>query len=96
MRGVSSLGLIRTSKSVPEHNINIKKMPSVAKQHYDWCVERAMAYFKKGDLEQAKASFLSDMGKNAETKARLLPMITMAIIDTKANQFEYWINGFDV
>lgn len=35
-------------------------MPTTAKEHLAWCVERAMEYANAGDMPQAWASFGSD------------------------------------
>lgn len=37
-------------------------------EHIRWCKERAMEYFRAGDLGNAVASMLSDLSKHPETE----------------------------
>jgi len=36
--------------------------------HLEWCKQRALEYVDQGDVNQAWASFLSDMGKEESTR----------------------------
>jgi len=36
-------------------------------EHLQWCKDRANQYVKNGDIQEAFASFLSDMSKHEET-----------------------------
>jgi hypothetical protein len=36
-------------------------------EHLDWAKKRALAYVEAGDVQNAFASFLSDLGKHDET-----------------------------
>ena len=36
-------------------------------EHLDWCKKRALEYLDKGDVSNAIASMLSDLGKHEET-----------------------------
>jgi hypothetical protein len=36
-------------------------------EHLAWCKARALEYVEAGDVEQAFSSFVSDMGKHADT-----------------------------
>lgn len=50
-------------------------------EHLNWCKERALEYVKKGDNNNAFASFQSDMSKHPETANHLaLSMGTMLLI----------------
>jgi len=37
-------------------------------EHVEWCKERAREYLEQGDVTNAIASMLSDLGKHNETK----------------------------
>lgn len=38
-------------------------------EHVQFCKDRAMEYFNRGDLLEAVTSMMSDMGKHPETKS---------------------------
>jgi len=37
-------------------------------EHLNWCKQRAREYVQRGDLRNAVASMMSDLGKHPETK----------------------------
>ena len=60
-------------------------------EHLQWCKDRALGYVDQGDLEQAFASFISDVGKHPETEAvsKLVrelgfPMLMSGFLNTPA------------
>lgn len=40
-------------------------------EHLAWCKQRALEYLDTGDLNNAFASFISDMNKHAETREHM-------------------------
>lgn len=68
-------------------------------EHLQWCKDRAMEYVKKGDMQQAFASFQSDMTKHPETDGHLaLQMGTMLLMGGHLGTpqaMEQWITGFN-
>lgn len=67
--------------------------------HLIWCKRRANEYIKSGDLQNAFASFNSDMGKHPETANHMaLDMGTMMLLGghlANSHQMKEWINGFN-
>lgn len=68
-------------------------------KHLQWCKERALEYVDKGDVSQAYASFVSDMGKHESTAnhpAMELGHIQLfsGMLSTPA-QMRSWIEGFN-
>lgn len=67
--------------------------------HLEWCKQRALEYVTKGNLQEAFASFLSDMGKHPETANHLaLEMGMMLLLGgqlSSAHQMREWITGFN-
>lgn len=70
-------------------------------EHLQWCKQRALEYVKVGDLSQALASMLSDLGKHDETMGSLKSCSPLAMmlkmtgqLDTR-KQMEDFINGFN-
>jgi hypothetical protein len=45
------------------------------KEHLAWCKKRALEYLDRGDVANAVASMMSDLGKHPETKYN--PMLGM-------------------
>ena len=43
-------------------------MPITRAEHLLWCKERALEYVDNGDLQQAYASMVSDLGKHPGTQ----------------------------
>lgn len=66
-------------------------------EHLQWCKDRAMEYVNDGDMQQAFASFQSDMTKHPETSDHLvLQMGTMLMIGghlSTAKEMTDWITG---
>ena len=68
-------------------------------EHLQWCKERALEYCNKGDLKNAFASMISDMGKHEETQGHMATELGAMLLigghlDT-VHQMEQWINGFN-
>ena len=67
--------------------------------HLEWCKQRANEYVEQGDMQQAFASFQSDMTKHPETANHMaLEMGTMLLISgnlSSQRQMIDWINGFN-
>jgi len=68
-------------------------------EHLQWSKDRAMQYVNSGDLKNAFASFMSDMGKHEETSNHAaLQLGTMLLIGghlSSASQMKDWILGFN-
>ena len=68
-------------------------------EHLKWCKQRALEYVEEGDLNQAFASFQSDMTKHPETNGHLaLQMGTMLLLGghlSTAQKMREWIVGFN-
>ena len=77
-------------------------MPTSAKEHLDWCVERAMEYAEMGDMPQAWASFGSDCMKHDGTKhipGHLLygmEMLRQVQAGAGAREFKDFVSGWNV
>lgn len=71
-----------------------------AKEHLAWCVERAMEYANTGDMTNAWASFVSDVGEHEGTKhIRHHELTAMMMISGLANTpktFKDFIEGWNV
>ena len=69
------------------------------KEHLKWCKQRANEYIKLNDLQQAFASFQSDMTKHPETVNHMaLDAGTMLFIGghlSSQRQMKEWIDGFN-
>jgi len=68
-------------------------------EHLQWCKDRAMEYLDHGNLQQAFASFNSDMAKHEETaKHSALKLGSMLFangqLDTVA-KMKKWMLGFN-
>ncbi len=68
-------------------------------EHLQWCKDRALAYVDDRNLNEAFASFSSDMCKHADTESHsALELGTMLFfggyLDT-ADKMRKWINGFN-
>ena len=68
-------------------------------EHLQWRKERALEYVKEDELENAFASFQSDMTKHDETNGHMaLEMGTMLLVSgnlSTRRQMTDWINGFN-
>ncbi len=73
---------------------------STAKEHLDWCIERAMEYANAGDMTNAWASFISDTRKHEGTEHISFHDLTgMMMISGHANTpstFKKFIEGWNV
>jgi uncharacterized membrane protein YecN with MAPEG domain len=68
-----------------------------AKEHFEWCKERAKEYVAMGDAQNAFNSFVIDMKNHEETKDRIpaaLAMIGMMEILNGPQAVWHWIEGF--
>ena len=68
-------------------------------EHLEWCKNRALEYVDSGNVQEAFASFLSDMGKHEETSDHLALELGMTLtlsgnLSTE-NQMRDWIVGFN-
>ena len=63
-------------------------------EHLQWCKDRAIPYFAKGEKAQGMASFVSDMGKHEETKDHLALRFIMGEMVSGRDMTEF-INGFN-
>lgn len=65
-------------------------------EHLAWCKERALEYWRAGDLQNAVASMGSDLGKHPETQpaTSLLALGMMFLIRQDAKGVHDWIVGF--
>jgi hypothetical protein len=66
-------------------------------EHVRWCKERAREYLRAGDLTNAVASMLSDLGKHPETVGlgetiRMLGL--MAAASGNRREVERFVEGF--
>lgn len=68
-------------------------------EHLKWCKQRALEYVDAGDLQQAFASFQSDMTKHPETNGHMaLQMGTILLLGgqlSSERQMREWITGFN-
>lgn len=71
-----------------------------AQEHLDWCVYRAMEYADAGDMPQAWASLLSDVGKHEGTAHIGTDSFSaMAMVSGLYNDpvsFRKWATGWNV
>ena len=65
-------------------------------EHLAWCKRRALDILKTGNISEAAASFMSDMGKHEETQNPLTaPLIMNALMTNNANKMKECIEGFN-
>ena len=68
-------------------------------EHLEWCKTRALEYVDAGDVKQAFASFLSDMGKHDETSNHLALEMGMTMLLSghlsSVEEMRKWIEGFN-
>lgn len=68
-------------------------------EHLQWCKDRALEYVNQNDINQAFASFQSDMTKHPETNGHMaLEMGTMLLLGghlSTTKQMSDWITGFN-
>lgn len=68
-------------------------------EHLEWCKQRALEFLDKGDLDQALASFASDMSKHPETGDHPMLDRGMTLLMTRQldtdQQIREFITGFN-
>jgi hypothetical protein len=66
-------------------------------EHLQWCKDRALEYWRKGDLENACVSMVSNLSKHDETRNYHLTLLAIGIIYTSNKDYDgmrRWIEGF--
>lgn len=65
--------------------------------HLHWCKERALEYWREGDLVNAVASMGSDLSKHPETRPNphILALGMQHVIDNDGFKILKWIEGFN-
>lgn len=82
----------------------VRKTLTSAKEHFQWCIDRAMEYAHAGDMQQAVASFMSDTTKHPEVKSLIQGngrgMMSMLIVQDGADkgqaEFRKAMEGFNI
>lgn len=67
-------------------------------EHLDWCKERALEYVERGELADAVASMMSDLGKHPETECNnptLAAFGMMAVMQKDPEGVRRFITGFN-
>jgi hypothetical protein len=68
-------------------------------EHLQWAKNRALEYVERGDLNEAFASMLSDLGKHQElvphSGKRLMVMLKAGGHLNSAREMREFINGFN-
>lgn len=68
-------------------------------EHLQWCKDRALEYADVGDLLNAFASMVSDLGKHRETAGHVgIKLGTMEFMGGFLNtpdRMRHWIEGFN-
>ena len=68
-------------------------------KHLQWCKDRALEYCDDGDIAQAWASMVSDLGKHEKTAGHsAIALGTMMVMGGQlknAAEMEKFINGFN-
>jgi hypothetical protein len=68
-------------------------------EHLAWCRQRALEYVEAGDVQNAFASFNSDMRKHPATADPDLEMLGMSLMVTghlnTPAEMRQWIEGFN-
>jgi hypothetical protein len=66
-------------------------------EHLQWCKGRALKYLDEGDMSNAVASMLSDLGKHEETRGvgqTMAPMGMMFLMQQDRDGVRKFITGF--
>jgi len=66
-------------------------------EHLQWCKDRALEYWRAGDLVSATASMASDLDKHPETKNDNPYLVALAmsyVINEDYAGVKRWIEGF--
>lgn len=58
-----------------------------ARDHLEWCAERALEYYDLGDKANAIASFVSDVGKHEGTE-HIAPLLVTGMIMMLDNAYD--------
>jgi hypothetical protein len=67
-------------------------------EHLAWCKQRALEYVKEGDLTDAVASMISDLGKHPGTAMPGSPVFMLGLMEANAgdaDRVRHWIEGFN-
>ncbi len=68
-------------------------------EHMAWCKKRALEYVEVGDLHQAYASMVSDLGKHPETEGHAAIQLGMMLMMSgqlnTAQEMRKFIEGFN-
>lgn len=67
-------------------------------EHLQWCKKRAIEYLNQNDIQQAAASFMSDMRKNEDTAKSMSfgdSLIMMELMNPNKESMRRCINGFN-
>lgn len=66
-------------------------------EHLAWCKQRANEYVDQGDLANAMASMLSDLGKHDDTAPlqNLAPLFLGEVMSGDARRVRSFIDGFN-
>lgn len=66
------------------------------KEHLKWAKDRAIEYLKENNMQEAAASFISDMGKHPENFSPLVaPLIMRELLHGNAESLKKCIEGFN-
>jgi hypothetical protein len=66
-------------------------------EHLQWCKDRALAYWRAGDLQNACTSMVSDLSKHDETKTNNPFVLAFGILLVTNKDYDgvrRWIEGF--
>jgi hypothetical protein len=66
-------------------------------EHLWWCKDRALEYWRIGDLDNACASMISDLSKHEETKDYHPYLLSLGMIYVMQRDYDgvrRWIEGF--
>lgn len=66
-------------------------------EHMAWAKERALEYLNNGDVQNAVASMLSDLGKHPETEGAgraMAPVAILALMNQDPHEARRFIEGF--
>jgi hypothetical protein len=66
-------------------------------EHLRWCKDRALEYWRAGDLQNACVSMVSDLEKHEETKNSNSSLLALGIIYVTNNDYDgmkRWIEGW--
>lgn len=66
-------------------------------EHLSWCKQRALEYWTAGDLQNAVASMMSDLGRHPETQSynqHIMALGLLYVINNDYTSVRRWIEGF--